>query len=538
MKSPITFGCWPVAATIFTLLAVNQPLYAQTTRTSSSSPLIVQTENGALHGAVNHGVENFLNIPYAAPPVGALRWSPPQAAPHWNGVRPAETAGAYCPQPKSLDSAQTVTDEDCLALNVNRPIGTAAGARLPVLVYLHGGGFVTGSGVKDQQDNIARLNRVIGVSVNYRLGALGFLALPGLKGGGDFGIADQQAALRWIHANIASFGGDANNVTIAGESAGGWSVCLHLVAPGSQGLFNKAIIQSGTCTTQTLPQAETLGKSFAAKLGCDQGDATLACLRGKSVADVLQAQEGLAVPTRGNDIIPTSPDMAVAAGKFAHVPVLIGTMRDEGRSFSQDAIGWSQKQYIAWIDSSFGHNAQSVLRHYPWPAQAADRNAVAYRVADIRTDASALGAGVVNGGIGGCGLLQLSAGFARVAPVYVYEFNHRSGPGWYAIPGYQWGAGHAAELPYLYPLHDGGRTYAAFTPAEKRLSDQMSRYWGAFAIQGKPAADGQQVWPDYAKTRQILSLNTGNGTEPVALAKFRAYHHCDFWDQLSGDKVQ
>ncbi len=538
VKRTLMAGLRPVAATLFVALTLNGPLLAQTTGTSPSPSLIVQTENGALQGVNMHGVENFLNIPYAASPVGPLRWSPPQPAPRWSGIRSAGTPGSYCPQPKSLDSAQTVTDEDCLTLNVQRPIGAAAGAGLPVLVYLHGGGFVTGSGVKDQQDKIARLNGIIGVSVNYRLGVLGFLALPGLKGGGDFGIEDQQAALRWVRSNIAAFGGDAGKVTIAGESAGGWSVCMHLVAPGSRGLFAKAIIQSGTCASQPIARAETAGTSFAAKLGCAGEGSPLACLRGKPVAELLAAQDGLYVPARGNDVIPTDPKADISAGHFTRVPILIGSMRDEGRSFSQDAIGWNQKHYISWINASFGSQADNVLLHYPWPAKPSDQNAAAYRVADVRTDASALGAGVINGGVGSCGTAQLSAGFARAVPVYVYEFSHRSGPGWYAIPGYRWGAGHAAELPYLYPLHDGGKTYAAFTPQEKRLSDDMAGYWGAFATHGKPDAAGRTIWPEYAKTRQILSLDTGTGTRPISLQRFRTSHQCDFWDRLSGVKVQ
>ena len=193
-------------------------------------------------------------------------------------MRPATDYGSYCPQPKTLNSAEMVVDEDCLDVNVQRPIGTKPDAKLPVYVYIHGGGFVTGSGVKDAADKIVRMTGVIGVSVNYRLGALGFLALPSLAGGGDFGFEDQQAALAWIKRNIAAFGGDPNNITIGGESAGGWSMCGHLVAPASRGLFSRAVIESGACVSHPLEQAQAEGAAFAQKAGCTDPASALACL--------------------------------------------------------------------------------------------------------------------------------------------------------------------------------------------------------------------------------------------------------------------
>jgi carboxylesterase type B len=188
---------------------------------SRAASLVVQTEGGAVEGNVALGVENFLDIPYAAPPVGELRWSPPEPPAHWSDVRPAKEYGSYCPQPKTLDSANQVVNEDCLDVNIQRPIGTREDAKLPVYVYTHGGGYVTGSGNKDGQDRIVRTNSLVGVTLNYRLGALGFLLLPSLTGGGDFGFEDQQAALGWVKRNIAAFGGNPENITIGGESAGG-----------------------------------------------------------------------------------------------------------------------------------------------------------------------------------------------------------------------------------------------------------------------------------------------------------------------------
>jgi carboxylesterase type B len=184
---------------------------------SRAASLVVQTEGGAVEGNVAMGVENFLDIPYAAPPVGELRWSPPQPPAHWSDVRPAREYGSYCPQPKTLDSANQVVNEDCLDVNIQRPIGTRGDAKLPVYVYIHRGGYVTGSGNKDGQDT----SPLVGVTLNYRLGALGFLALPSLTGGGDFGFEDQQAALGWVKRNIAAFGGNPENITIGGRRAAG-----------------------------------------------------------------------------------------------------------------------------------------------------------------------------------------------------------------------------------------------------------------------------------------------------------------------------
>ena len=504
--------------------------------------LVVTTDKGAVRGAVADGVENFLDIPYAAPPVGALRWRPPQPAAAWHGVRPAAHYGRFCTEPQNFDSpAGPALDEDCLYLNVQRPIGHRSGERLPVYVYIHGGGFVTGSGMKDTTEKIVREGGVVGVSFNYRLGALGFLALPALAGPqgdtGDYGLLDQQAALRWVRRNIAAFGGDPDKVTIGGESAGGWSVCTHLVAPGSRGLFGKAVIESGSCISQSLAQAETNGQAFAARLGCRDDAGVAACLRGKSVAAILAAQDHLYVPTNGTPFLPVDTRDAILAGKTAHVPVLIGSTRDEARSFTKKAIGWSRSDYENYVRKDFGANAAAVLKTYPYPADTSDPAAVAYQVAAIGTDNGTVGADRVEHGIGGCGDLAITEALARTVPVYAYEFSPRTGPGWFPTPGYDWGAGHAAELTYLYPRHDDGRTYNSFNAAQHRLSDEMVRYWGAFIATGSPARAGQTVWPPVEPGGTFLTRAGGGRTGPLSTAAFRREHHCALWDGLSGTEI-
>ena len=499
---------------------------------SAANSLVAQTEDGAVQGKVALGVENFLDIPYAAPPVGELRWSAPQPPAHWSDVRPAKEYGSYCPQLKTLDSASMVVNEDCLDVNIQRPIGTRADAKLPVYVYIHGGGFVTGSGVKDGQDRIVRTNPVVGVSINYRLGALGFLALPSLPGGGDFGFQDQQAALGWVKRNIAAFGGDPEDITIGGESAGGWSICGHLVAKGSRGLFNKAIIQSGACDSKPAKQAEAEGVDFAHKLGCTDDASMASCLREKPVADILNAQAPYYLMTDGTPTLLTNLLAAVDAGDYAHVPVLIGSTRDELRSFLQSAVGWTEAQYQDFVRKNFGSHADAVLKLYPWPGDA-DPEAVAYQAAAIGTDDGNLGAPAIEQGIGGCATAALASAFAKNAPVYAYEFSPRSGPGWFTIAGYQWGAGHATELPYLYPLHDGGVVASGFTPDQSRIADAMARYWGAFVMQGAPKAAGLPDWPAYESGHDFMSFGDGGKIELMNNAAFKAEHNCEFWDRFA-----
>src|SRR3954447_5785619 len=264
-------------------LAAAITLFAPAAAHAGAQAPVVRTENGVVRGFTVDGAEKFLGIPYAAPPVGALRWRPPAAAQPWHGVRDATHYGNRCPQLPSSNGAGS-ENEDCLDVNVFRP------ARLdrppaPVLVFIHGGGLVNGSG--DQHDGalLARSNGIVVVSLNYRLGVFGFLALPSLSAeapdhsSGDYGILDQQAAIRWVHRNIAAFGGDPRRVTINGESAGGWSVCGHLTSPGSRGLFSAAIIQSGSCASIPEAQAEQNGTSLAESVGCTDPQTAVSCLR-------------------------------------------------------------------------------------------------------------------------------------------------------------------------------------------------------------------------------------------------------------------
>jgi para-nitrobenzyl esterase len=492
--------------------------------------LVVGTDKGAVRGFRAGEVDSFLGIRYAAPPTGALRWRAPQPAQPWSGVAPATAYGNRCAAAASTNGPRTEA-EDCLFVNVQRPAGLKRGDRRPVYVFIHGGGLVNGSSNQADMAAMVQTTGVVGVTFNYRLGILGFLGLPQLTAAagesGNYGFMDQQAALRWIQRNIAAFGGDPRRVTVGGESAGGFSVCGHLVAPGSRGLFSQAMIQSGSCFTRTQQQAETAGTAIATAVGCTDAVTVVACLRGTPVGRLIDAPtQGFAL-VRGTPTLPRDPAQAVASGQFTRVPVVIGANRDEGRTFAQGFIGSTREQYLAWVRDNEGANADAVLARYPWPA-GADRFTAAYLIGAIMTDSGLVA------GIGGCADRRLTRDLARWTPTWAYEFAHRTGPGLTPIPGYVWGAGHAVELAYLFPSFDNGTPIApTFNAAERRLARDMKRYWGAFTLHGTPNAPGLARWPAYNRTGAVMSLRAGGQSRPISDAQFVAEHQCGFWDNLA-----
>ncbi len=508
----------------------------------SHAPIAV-TRDGVVRGVSTGGVDEFLGIPYAAPPVGSSRWRPPQAPALWHGVRSATTLPPACPQLANSNGPRS-ENEDCLYLSIYVPQRQGrAGARgrhdgrdrgLPVLFWIHGGGLTTGTGNQHDGTLMATTNHIIVVSINYRLGVLGFLALPSLSAeapdhaSGDYGLLDQEAALRWTRANIAAFGGDARNVTIAGESAGAYSVCSLLASPPARGLFARAAMESGSCTSTPLASAEQTGTQFAAASGCTDPSTAAACMRGKTAGQLLdnpQYPPALS-PTWGGAELPADPAKAVAAGGFTRVPLLIGTNHDEGRTFAQGLAGLTEPQYEGLIDSQFGANAPAVLAKYPFSAFPSPYTA-AYAVGAVWTDSGFLA------GIGGCAAQSQEQTFRRYTPTFAYQFDDRNAPGLNDnLPGYMWGAGHAMELAYMWPSFDNGTPlYPQLTLAQHELSDWMVRYWGAFARFGAPFAGGQTFWPPYQSGR-MLSLRQGSGSTAISDAEFGAEHNCSFWNSL------
>ncbi|MEN3359030.1 MAG: para-nitrobenzyl esterase [Mycobacteriales bacterium] len=498
------------------------------------SGLVVRTDAGAVRGVRAGGVDSFLGLRYAAAPVGPLRWRPPRPAPAWSGVRPASRYGNRCPATASTNGPRSET-EDCLFLNVQRPAGARPGARLPVYLFIHGGGLQNGSSNQHDGSLIVTGSGVLVVTINYRLGVFGFLGHPGLTAergeSGNYGFLDQQAALRWVRRNIAAFGGDPGRVTIGGESAGGFSVCAHLSAPGSRGLFAGAMIQSGSCPSQTQAAAEAVGTTLASRVGCTDAPTAVACLRAVPTGQLLDAGASAAF-VRGGTTLPLDPAVAIQTGRFARVPVVIGANRDEGRTFSQGFVGGAEAAYTGFVQSRFGTNADAVLARYPWPA-GADQFTAAYLVGAVFTDSGLLA------GIGGCTNRALTADFARWTPTYAYEFDHRTGPGLAPTPaGYVWGAGHAAELAYLWPSFDNGTPIApTFDAAERRLAGDMVRYWGSFVRSGRPGAARLAAWPRYgarppAGQPRVLSLRAGGHSVALPDAAVATEHQCGFWNSL------
>ena len=298
--------------------------------------LVVSSASGQIRGRHVGSTDQYLGIPYAAPPVGPLRWRPPQPPARWHGIRAATRFSPHCPQPRGVFGHPS-TSEDCLYVNVFRPASQLR-SNLPVMVWIHGGGFVGGES-DDYNPTALVADGVVVVTINYRLGALGFLAHPALAGQpggptGDYGLMDQQAALHWVRQNIRAFGGNPANVTIFGESAGGQSVLLQLISPTARGLFAKAIAESGGYAQypSSLASAEAQGRAFAAKAGCASQTAT--CLRSLPVATILADQNQSGASADMDGVVLKQPlKQALASGNFNRVPVIDGSNHDEWRLF-------------------------------------------------------------------------------------------------------------------------------------------------------------------------------------------------------------
>src|SRR6202050_1058653 len=310
-----------LVAGALTATASAAPAAPQSPRTG----LIVATAGGTLRGTTAGRTEEFLGIPYAAPPVGALRWQPPQPAARWTGVRDDTASAPHCPQPPSGFGVAS-TSENCLYLNVYTPAAARAGGRdLPVMVWIHGGAFIAGESNNDTPAALVS-HGVIVVTINYRLGALGFLAHPALAShprgsAGDYALMDQHAAWRRVQAIIRQFGGNPRNVTLSGESSGGLSVLSQLVSPGARGLFSRAIVESGTydLTPAPLAPAETAGKAFAAKVGCASQSA--ACLRALPVSTIVDNEDFAGYkPDIDGTVLTQSIGPALASGQFRRRP--------------------------------------------------------------------------------------------------------------------------------------------------------------------------------------------------------------------------
>lgn len=514
-----------LAAVVFAgLLSTGLPSSASTAGGTATAS-VARTETGVVRGSVSGAVRVFDGIPYAAPPDGALRWQAPEPAASWPGVRDATRPGNRCAQsPNPVAGTAGSRSEDCLYLNVTTPVSTRRA--LPVLVYVHGGGLSSGAGSDLEPRRLAAREQVVVVTVNYRLGVFGFFGAPGLAGSGTFALQDQQAALAWVRRNIAGFGGNPHNTTLFGESGGGDSVCAHLASPTAWPLIDRAVVQSGTCSDanpvdalfpgagatvaswQPLSTVEHNGSAVAAELGCPAVD--LGCLRAVPVSRLLTDKAVAAVywsPAYGTPLLPLRPAAAIATGRFAHVPLMIGTTRDEGTLLT--ALSGQAKDAVAYRDllsRAFGDRADTVAAAYPAGTQPA--RAWAAIVGDR---------GYVCPNQGSAHVL------ARQTRTYAYEFADPAPPLIFHLdPPFPLGAYHASDVPYLWD------TQLQLTPAQQRLSDRILDYLGRFAASGNPNGAGTPLWPavhpgDPAPVVQRLAPDAVGPTTTAAA------HHCPLW---------
>jgi para-nitrobenzyl esterase len=445
----------------------------------------------------------FLGLPYAAPPVGDLRWRPPQPAAKWTGIYDATKFRSRCEQ-WHVWNDYIFTDpgpsEDCLYLNVYEPAAAKTGSGLPVMVWIHGGGFLAGAGSEPRYTSPALVAKdVIVVTLNYRLNVFGFLASEDLvkeQNGhaGNYGLMDQVAALRWVKANIAAFGGDPGNVTVFGESAGSFAVSALTVAPSAAGLFQKLIGESGASfggglSMGSMSERAKSDQAFVASLGVHSLAELRALPADKLIAAMQQRKgPGFSLVVDGS-FLPEDLPTAYAAGREQHVPAIIGWNRDErAGTLSKDMTA---ERWKAYAHEHYGDRADAFLAAFP-----ATTDAQAVRSADDFTTDSFIAAGT----------WQWAEQQSKTshAAVYRYEFD-RPGPpeanhpaGIYAF--------HSTELEYVFGTLDV-RQGAKWQAADRQLSDEVVSYWSNFARSGDPNGSGLPHWPRYDRTDDVLHLN-------------------------------
>ena len=491
----------------------------------------VHVATGDLQGKIVGGVDEFLGIPFAAPPVGDLRWRPPAPPASWSGTRRVTAFANTCAQPARGIFAAPSNTEDCLYLNVFAPHAPAASAKLPVMVWFYGGGLFSGESNDYDGSKLAQRGNVIVVTLNYRVGALGFLSLPSLNNEGhpfaNYGIMDQQAALRWVNQNIAGFGGDAGNVTIFGQSAGGTSVMANLQSPRAKGLVQRAIVESGTRIKVISPEfALKAGEAFAKQAGCPNADA--ACLRQLSLKQIFDSQKPVysyvtEFPSVDGAIITDNAPHAFRTGNFNHVPIMTGLVQDEQSYFVPEVLTGAPPLTADGYDkflSAFG---------------AAHKDALARKYPLSSYESPTLAEIAVAQNFKACTARLLDHGWSRTVPVYAYEFRDRTAPSYYPPKSFPMRAYHTSELQYLFPLFHGGQgTPHPLSAQQARLSDLMVDYWTSFARGGAPAAkDGDlasDAWTKYSpQTDNVQYLALDGGHQHPAYGES---NDCALWDGI------
>jgi len=527
---------------------VARPVARSAQASACSSGTTVQTTSGPVcgisypagtsaTGIVAHTSFNqWLGIPYAAPPVGQLRWQPPQP------YQPGTTTLAAVTQPPGCPGSGTSTaSEDCLQLDITAPTGV--GSPLPVILYIHGGGFTGGATSTYPEQELATGGPVIVVGIEYRLGVLGFLADKALGAhSGDFGLQDQQFAMKWVQQNISAFGGDPANITIMGSSAGASSVCDQIASPTAHGLFEKAINFSGEynslfgaptslqpqdCKAQlpTQRQANATGALFAASVGCGQGHhaAVAACLRAVPWQTLLTAQAsgGTNSPIVNGTTLTEQPLESFATGHVNRVPALLGVNRDEDLT----GTATTAAAYTSLIDSQYGADSSEVLLHYPlarFPSPYVASRTVA---ADSNTV---------------CPALVRDQYLSKVMPLYAFEGDNPDLPPYSTATANPPGSQHDWEPGYLFPTAMGIPIDSQLDANQATLRSELIAQITAFAATGSPNTTGVPLWPRYKSDTGylVMSLQPAGDDELMSAAAISFDHQCAFWDRISPKPVK
>jgi para-nitrobenzyl esterase len=520
---------------VFTLISVANA----SADNSSHRRSIAFTESGLVIGSTAGGVSQFLGIPYAAPPVGALRWRPPKRYGFFPGFALQATQfGSACTQPGGIGS------ENCLFLNVFRSEeewGEGERRGLPVMVWIHGGGLIDGSSTAYNPELLVKKG-VIVVTINYRLGYLGFFAQSAIDAeghlNGNYGLMDQQFALKWVRKNIAGFGGDPHRVTIFGESAGGQSVYAQLASPLAAGMFRGAIAESGSyaefqnyfSNVVTLAQGETTGSqsvpsgaAIADSVGCTSQ--TASCLRAVPASTMIAQEPFPLYPFVDGRLLTQTISAAFASGEFNQVPVISGTNHDEYRLFVATGFDLVGKPILT---SAEYDTATTAL----WGPALGPPVLASYPFASYPFGGEALGASGTDG-VFSCPARNADQSLSKFVPTYTYEFNDENAPPAQALFGglltFPLGAYHSAELPYLFPGVDVFGLPVTLSSQQMQLSDAMVSYWTKFAKTGDPNSFEEPFWSPYsASSDEFQSLIPPT---PVVESNFNTGHQCStFWD--------
>ncbi len=479
-------------------------------------PTVIQTESGKVEGVLGKTSLYFKGVPYAEPPMGDLRWQPPADKTPWEDVLQAQEFSNACPQvPPVYVQEEVLWDEDCLCLNIYRPRENTQ--NLPVMVFIHGGGFRDGASSLSTYDGewLAQNKKIVLVTINYRLNIFGFLYLPETGITGNYGIQDQIKALEWVNNNIASFGGDPENITVFGESAGGISVgLLQGLRPD---LFNKAIIQSGfiTCNADEMDAANAskIGWQLVQKFGCTAADDIAECLRAKPVAELLSAAGNIDLslsennrqywPVIDGDFISDTPQELILKGAGRNIPLIMGVNADEGTVFALALEIQTENDYESWVYSSFPDHAEKVLALYPLAEYATPQLAASAIVGDV---------------IFVCPTRRALVELAQYNTLlYQYYFTYpplRTRP-------VDLGAHHGAELAYIF------HTFSEHTRAARQVSRNIATLWTSFASEGVPSAD-TILWPSFSSSLQQYLIIDQELAVDTDLNRLK----CDFWDGM------